>query len=84
MSTPSVNFAPWLVVLVLLLIPPDARAQRVLTEGVAPTDNEMARVFELTPVTHQLQELPLGRAMEGFEQERAFWLKWRGGTSLSP
>lgn len=120
-------------------------AQRVLTEGGTPRDNEMAQVFELprdsvfkekalllggvihrihvsqtgrdvilarmvhygTPqyeislyltswdgslrrafrygrVTGELQELPLSHAMEGFEKERAFWLKWRAGTSISP
>lgn len=158
----GVNPAPWLVVVVMLLIPSAAQAQRtpgppatspslsemaqrVLTEGVTPRDNEMAQIFELprdsvfkekalllgdaihrihvsqtgrdiilacmihygTPqyeislyltswdgslrrafhygrVTGELQELPLSHAMEGFEKERAFWLKWRGGTSISP
>lgn len=120
-------------------------AQRVLTEGVAPSDNDMARVFGLTPgstfkekaiglsgVIHRiqvnqknqdiilarmihygtpqyeitlyltsvdgslrkafqyrrsaqgLQELPLSRAKKGFDGERMFWLKWRGGTNISP
>lgn len=119
-------------------------AQRVLTEGGAPLDNEMAQVFKLTPesafkekalrlgdiihriqvsqvnqdvilarmihygtpqyeiilylttvdgslrrafhyrrVVHRLQELPLNQAIDGFEKERAFWLKWRGGTTIS-
>lgn len=119
-------------------------AQRVLTEGVAPLDNDMAQVFSLpgstfkekaiglSGVIHRIQvsqkdqdiilarmihygtpqyeitlyltsvdgslrkafqyrrsaqglrELPLSRAKEGFDGERMFWLKWRGGMSISP
>ena len=158
----GVNLAPWIIVVIMLLIPlvapaqhatgPAAAsmifsetAQRVLTEGVAPLDNEMAQVFGLTSgstfkekaiglsgVIHRiqvsqknqdiilarmihsgtpqheitlyltsvdgslrkafqyrrsaggLQELPLSRAKEGFEGERMFWLKLRGGTNISP
>lgn len=46
-------------------------------------DGRLRRAFHFRSVSRELLELPISEVTEGFERERAFWLRWRGGTKFA-